>query len=253
MENLFLSVLSISLTTSVIIIALIVLGSLLNKRYVAKWKYGLWIALAVRLLVPVNYTVPDSDFQITVPNEVRSLTVSDIFETEDEVVGAQPADPEMAGVQNAEPQTVVPQYTKPDIQQNVRLSFSLMQALAYLWAVGAVGLLIWQLTGFFYCKRKIMKSGNQAENPMLLEQLQELCGELGIRRDIVLLIYAKASSPMIIGFWRPVLVLPGDDYTSRESYYILKHELIHLRRHDVLIKFLLMMARDIHWLTLLST
>lgn len=247
MENLFLSVLSISLTTSVIIIALIVLGSLLNKRYVAKWKYGLWIALAVRLLVPVNYTVPDSDFQITVPNEVRSLTVSDIFETEDEVVGVQPADPEMAEVQIAEPQTVKPMPTKPDIQDKARPSFSLMQASAYLWAVGAMGLLIWQLTGFFYYKHGILKRGKRAENPMLLEQLRELCGELGIRKDIALLIYENASSPMIIGFWRPVLVLPGDDYTSGESYYILKHELIHLRRHDVLIKFLLMMARDIHW------
>ena len=88
MENLFLSVLSISLTTSVIIIALIVLGSLLNKRYVAKWKYGLWIALAVRLLVPVNYTVPDSGFQITVPDEVGNMKVSNIFETEDAVVEA---------------------------------------------------------------------------------------------------------------------------------------------------------------------
>ena len=247
MENLFLSVLSISLTTSVIIIALIVLGSLLNKRYVAKWKYGLWIALAVRLLVPVNYTVPDSDFQITVPNEVRSLTVSDIFETEDEIVEAQPADSEMVEVQIAELQTVKPMPTKPDIQEKARPSFSLMQASAYLWAVGAMCLLIWQLTGFFYYKRGILKRGKRAENPMLLEQLRELCGELGIRQDIALLIYEKASSPMIIGFWRPVLVIPGDDYTSRESYYILKHELIHLRRHDVLIKFLLMMARDIHW------
>lgn len=247
MENLFLTVLSISLTTSFIIIALIVLGSLFNKRYVAKWKYGLWIALALRLLVPVNYTVPDSDFQITVPDEVGSLTVSDIFETEEGVVATQPVDSEMMEPQTVEPQTMIPLPIEPDIQKKARSSFSLVQALAYLWAAGVVCLLIWQLTGYFYCKRKIVKRGKPVENPIFLEQLCELCGELSIRKDIALLIYEKASSPMVIGFSRPILVLPGDEYTPQESYYILKHELIHLRRHDVLIKFLVMLARDIHW------
>ncbi|MCH5249725.1 MAG: M56 family metallopeptidase [Lachnospiraceae bacterium] len=247
MENLFLTILSISLTTSVVIIALIVMGSLLNKRYVAKWKYGLWIALALRLLVPVNYTVPDSDFQITVPDEVGSLTVSDIFETEDEDAGGQPVDVEIMEAQTAGPQTVMPQNPDVNISHKVRSSFSLMQALSYLWIVGAVCLLIWQLTGFFYCKRKILKRGKQVENSILTEQMFELRKELGIHKDVALLIYENASSPMIIGFRRPVLILPKDEYTANESYYILKHELIHLRRHDVLIKFLLMLSRDIHW------
>ena len=247
MENLFLAVLSISLTTGIIILALIVLGSLINKRYVARWKYGLWIALALRLLVPVNYTVPDSDFQITVPDEVGSLTVSDIFETGDEVVTAQPANDEGMEPKSAEPQTIAPQPAESRTQPKVQSSFSLMLALSYLWAAGALCLLIWQLTGYFYCKRRIVKGGRQTESPILSEQLRELCSELGVHKDVALLIYEKASSPMIIGFWQPVLVLPGDGYTPEESYYILKHELIHLRRHDILVKFLLMLARDIHW------
>ena len=247
MENLFLTILSISLTTGIIILALIMLGSLINKRYVAKWKYGLWIALALRLLVPVNYTVPDSDFQITVPDEVGSLTVSDIFETGDEVVTVQPTEAQVMEPEFEELQTIVPQPAESRTQPKVQSSFSLMLALSYLWAAGALCLLIWQLTGYFYCKRRIVKGGRQTESPILSEQLRELCSELGVCKDVALLIYEKASSPMIIGFWQPILVLPGDEYTPQESYYILKHELIHLRRHDVLIKFLLMLAKDIHW------
>ena len=247
MENLFLTILSISLTTSIIIIALILLGSLINKRYVAKWKYGLWVALALRLLIPFNYTVPDSDFQITVPDEVGSMTVSDIFETGDEVVTAQPANYEDMAPKSAEPQTIAPQPTEPGIQPKARSSFSVMQALSYLWAAGAACLLIWQLTGYFYCKRRILKRGKPAESSILSEQLHELCRELGIRKGVSLLIYENAFSPMIIGFWNPVLVLPCNEYTPQESYYILKHELIHLRRHDIPVKFLLMLARDVHW------
>ena len=247
MENLFLTILSISLTTSVVIVVLILLGSLINKRYVAKWKYVLWIALALRLLSPINYTIPDSDFQIMLPDEVGSMTVSDIIEIKDKVVTAQPADSGMMEPQSAEPQIMMPLPEEPDIHETLKPSLSLMQALAYLWAVGALCLVTWQLTGYFYCKCRILKRGKSAENVMLLEQLCELCRELGIRKDVNLLIYEKASSPMIIGFRHPILVLPGDEYTLQESYYILKHELIHLKRHDVLVKFLLMLARDIHW------
>ena len=252
MENLFLTILSISLTTSVIIIALILLGSLLNKRYVAKWKYALWIALALRLLLPVNYTIPNSDFQITVPEEVGNLTVSDIFETQYELVGEQddeaPVDKaRVTQSDDMEQQTMLQQPEEAGIQKKAQSSFSLLQALSYLWAAVAVCALLWQLTGFFYYKRKIIKNGKPIESSILTEQLRELSKELGIRKKVTLLVYENASSPMIIGFWRPILVLPEEEYTSQESFYILRHELIHLRRHDVFIKFLLMLARDLHW------
>ena len=252
MENLFLTILSISLTTSVIIIALILLGSLLNKRYVAKWKYALWIALALRLLLPVNYTIPNSDFQITVPEEVGNLTVSDIFETQYELVGEQgdeaPVDEaRVTQSDDMEQQTMLQQPEEAGIQKKAQSSFSLLQALSYLWAAVAVCALLWQLTGFFYYKRKIIKNGKPIKSSVLTEQLRELSKELGIRKKVTLLVYENTSSPMIIGFWRPILVLPEEEYTSQESFYILRHELIHLRRHDVFIKFLLMLARDLHW------
>lgn len=252
MENLFLTILSISLTTSIVIIALILLGSLINKRYVAKWKYALWIALALRLLIPVNYTVPDSDFQITVPEEVGNLAVSDIFETQYELVGelkgeALVDEAWVTQPDDMEQQTMMPQSAEPGIQKKAQYSFSLLQALSYLWAIVAVCALLWHLTGFFYYKRKIIKNGKPIKSSMITEQLRELSEEFGIRKKVILLIYENASSPMIIGFWRPILVLPKEEYTSQESFYILRHELIHLRRHDVFIKFLLMLARDLHW------
>ena len=54
MRNIFLSILGISVSIGLIVIGLIFLTSFLNKRYAAKWKYLIWIFLALRLLIPFS-------------------------------------------------------------------------------------------------------------------------------------------------------------------------------------------------------
>lgn len=52
---------------------------------------------------------------------------------------------------------------------------------------------------------------------------------------------------MIIGFIKPVLVLPEEQYSSEELFFILKHELIHLKRGDVYFKLLFVTANTVRW------
>ena len=54
MRNIFLSILGISVSIGLIVIGLIFLTPFLNKRYAAKWKYLIWIFLALRLLIPFS-------------------------------------------------------------------------------------------------------------------------------------------------------------------------------------------------------
>ena len=54
MQNIFLSILEISVSIGVVVIVLILLSPFLNKRYAAKWKYLIWIFLALRLIVPFS-------------------------------------------------------------------------------------------------------------------------------------------------------------------------------------------------------
>ena len=52
--KLFLYFFEVSLSTTLIVLLLILTAPLLNKRYLAKWKYWIWLFLAVRLILPVN-------------------------------------------------------------------------------------------------------------------------------------------------------------------------------------------------------
>lgn len=52
---------------------------------------------------------------------------------------------------------------------------------------------------------------------------------------------------MIMGFFTPVLVLPNRQYDPEKLHFILKHEMIHLKRRDVYKKLLFMTANAVHW------
>ncbi len=54
MSELFLTVLETSLSVSPIIVLMLFLLPLFDRRYAAKWSYLIWIFLAVRLLIPLD-------------------------------------------------------------------------------------------------------------------------------------------------------------------------------------------------------
>jgi beta-lactamase regulating signal transducer with metallopeptidase domain len=56
-----------------------------------------------------------------------------------------------------------------------------------------------------------------------------------------------AATPMLIGVFRPVIVLPLCEYTDEQLRNVLTHELTHLRRRDILVKWLSVIAVSLHW------
>ena len=81
----------------------------------------------------------------------------------------------------------------------------------------------------------------------ILRQVCELSGKLRVKPNIRILRYEDAESPMVIGFLKPVLVLPNCDYSEEELFFVLKHELIHIKRHDIYLKLLFVTANALHW------
>ena len=62
-----------------------------------------------------------------------------------------------------------------------------------------------------------------------------------------MMLFCGAASPMVIGIFKPLVVLPEIQYSEQELYFILKHELVHLKRRDVLLKLLFVAANAVHW------
>lgn len=54
-------------------------------------------------------------------------------------------------------------------------------------------------------------------------------------------------TPMLVGVFRPLIVLPDCDYSEEMLQGVLAHELTHFRRHDVLYKWFAVLVVVVHW------
>jgi len=232
----FIGLLEASATTGVVILALVLLSSLLNRTYAAKWKYWVWLVLAVRLLLPFSLSIPEAPVQIAVPQ--TQITVP-----------RRPL-PESAGpiTSQTERQIDITRPSAPGFEPAERtrtIDLSLIAML--LWLAGFLFFLFRQLIAYRLFRKQVMRWSRPPRKAGTLQAIGRLSAELGIGGRIVPLVSDKIASPMLTGFMRPLLLLPGEDYTDMELAFILRHELTHLKRRDIWYKLLLLIVNAVHW------
>ena len=77
--------------------------------------------------------------------------------------------------------------------------------------------------------------------------VKEISDELRIKGDIVVHRNLLISIPCIYGTLNPVILLPDYDYTQRELYMVLKHELIHHKYKNNLILLVHALFNSLFW------
>ena len=238
MENLFLRVLTLSLTASLVLLPLLALAPRLHHRYAGRTFYVLWLVLAVRLVLPVPLTLPNPAVTVDLP-PARTVTLSGAVQAPAAVTA--PAGAEAAEAPAAvEPAQPVPAETPR------RPGVGWTQLGAWLWLGGVAALLVYQGAGYALARRKLLRDaepGSEEETALLAA----LAAGLGVRRAPPLLRTADAASPMVLGLARPVLLLPEGALPAEELEVVLRHELTHLKRRDVAYQALLLLARTVHW------
>ncbi|MDE5590155.1 MAG: M56 family metallopeptidase [Acetatifactor sp.] len=235
---LFLNVIAISISTSLIIIFLLIFAPFLNKRYAVKWKYLIWVVIAVRLIIPFSIDIPIPQIVLDVPAEITAPIGTN---NENDAPSMSPAEPKPIEANNGNA-------GKAPIQAERKpLKLTLLDIAAYIWLTGCLLFLSVHIFSFLHFKGRITKKGMVVKERYILRQVCELSGKLRVKPNIRILRYEDAESPMVIGFLKPVLVLPNCDYSEEELFFVLKHELIHIKRHDIYFKLLFVTANALHW------
>ncbi len=238
--NLFLSIFAISISISPVIIFLLLFTPFLNKRYAVKWKYLMWIVIAVRLTIPFHMNIPFPQVLIHVPEQITAPVETNHENNTGTILPIQsdnkPIDGNHGNAAKILPQTG----QKP-------LKLTLLDLIAYLWLTGCLFFLSVHICSFLHYKRQIHKKGIVVEEEHILRQVCILSGELQMKPNVRILRYKEAESPMVIGFLKPVLVLPDCDYSRKELRFVLKHELVHVKRHDIYCKLFFVIANALHW------
>ena len=116
-----------------------------------------------------------------------------------------------------------------------RLSF-----VVGLWLVGVLILSIRLFDAWLFARR-LTHDGTSPAPETHRRTLERLSDRLGIRRTVLLLESAFLQSPAVVGWLRPVVLLPAvalTGLTPQQVEALIAHELAHVKRHDFLVNLL---------------
>ncbi|MBI5385201.1 MAG: M48 family metalloprotease [Verrucomicrobia bacterium] len=124
-----------------------------------------------------------------------------------------------------------------------RLALTLEGAMPWLVALWLAGVmaLSFRIAVAWTKVRRCRTRRTDAVDPIWLERLAELRSRLGINRPVRLLKSALVQVPTVIGWFRPVILLPASSLTGlspAQLELVLAHELAHVRRGDYWINLL---------------
>lgn len=127
---------------------------------------------------------------------------------------------------------------------------TLVYVLLAVWAVGAVGVMVWKSGSHLAFRRRILKNAVPVTDRQTLHVWEIELERAWIRKCKWKLVRSEAvTTPLSIGLYNRTtrIVLPMREYTQEELSLILRHEIIHISRGDPEAKLFLTFCTAMCW------
>lgn len=95
--------------------------------------------------------------------------------------------------------------------------------------------------------RRIFSFCQLEDEASIINILSECKKVKEITINVVVYVSSQAKTPFLYGIFRPRIIMPDTEFTEEELRHIFCHELTHWKRHDALLKSLLLFANVLHW------
>lgn len=245
METFLLNLLKTSLLGSLAILAMLVLKPLWRERYRAKTRCWLWLALAVFLLLPVDFSVKNAPVQAAPPKDYTLFVGTDktAIQSTDNLFGDMA---EKSGQSPAQVRDTIIQRPVTNPEQKTTRYIPVTTILFYGYLAGAAAFLLYQGVSYALFRRTVRRWKRDVSRADYAAMLSDTARDLGVSAPEMIVCEA-ISTPAVTGLLRPRLLLPHEHYDVQELRYILRHELCHLKRRDMLFKLVLLAANAMHW------
>ncbi len=238
---------SMSFSGSLLILALLLGKPFLKNKISRQWQYYIWLVVVLRLLLPFGpevslmgraYQAVDQAISQTAPLPLRQQLSRN-------VPGGNPAPAVEAEHYNETVSSPADNVITAHPLQDIGVL--LIDHIWLVWLVAALGLLIRKITIYQGFMQYIHAGLTPVCDIELLDRLSIAAERAGIKKPIELCVNPLISSPMLIGFFRPCIVLPSADISEKDFQYIVLHELTHYKRRDMFYKWLVQITVCLHW------
>ncbi len=222
-----------SVSSGLLATVLFLVKPLVKNKFPKSWQYYIWLIVILRFLLPhspqvnlleiaENYT---SNFISEKPAELHVFTENVLLK----------------GMQQTTQETVTAQF----------------QAANYIKIAADNSLLIWFLIALILLVKKIaayksfvcyVKAGCRLiHDKSTITLFYNACKERGVKKPPEIYVNKLISSPMLIGIFKPFIVVPQINLPDENLQYIFLHELTHLRKFDIFYKWFVQLTVCIHW------
>lgn len=263
MTALFLLYLANTMNVNVFILLLLILEPVLKKYYSSICLYRIWLILLIGLLLPVRVNILKPLFHLEPP------LLSDSISTYSEAVritNTNPSTDISSMIYSPEPSSLAAARSNlffSGLLEALQQELSGILQKGYflfrlLWLLGCSIFLLLHLITFLRYRSRINRYLFPVTQEDILTEFQR-CYIAVCRKKIVtkqghhnafsprLCLCPVISSPMTIGILRPKVLLPDKAYDNSELNLLIRHELVHVRRKDVLLKLILLITLSLNW------
>lgn len=242
MNVLFKSILSLSLSGTLLIILMFLCKPLLKDRIGKRWQYYMWVIVIVRLLVP--FSSPMSPVNALFQKVDRAMVHMTVIHGENGSHTLQEGEGAAANYGSFRAGGSVPAEALTFFSEKVS---AVLRNLWLVWLAGAMLLLTWKIAVYQGFVKNVRAGCLEVSDVDLLNRLAQ-CGEqIGVKAPVELYINSCISSPMLIGFFKPCIVLPAADLSDSDFRYTILHELSHYRYRDMFYKWIAQITLCLHW------
>lgn len=289
--------LSLSLSGTLLMLLVLLPKPLYRERFSRRWQYYIWVVVALRFVLPFT---PENTLTGYLFTRMETAALPDSSEN----VPAAGAPAAISGAENdvpvmnrypesrsshtgaesltTDPAALHTYETQADYHAAGTMSFpdsisrklpSPGTCLFVIWLTVTIILLVRKVTVYQSFISFLKRGGTQVSDIEILNLLAECQERLGIRGRVELCTNPMIASPVMVGFFRPCILLPAEENPENESaslckaydqtqskrdtrkqtasmndlYYIFTHELIHYKRQDMLYKWFVQLILCVHW------
>lgn len=219
LEYIFKSMLITSLIGSVLTVFLTLIRPITKKFFSSRWHYYVWLVVLIAMIIPFRFieqidTQQNDNYVIYSPIEEANQDGEMLMN--DDIVRAESS---------------IFKSLKLFIENEIK-------TISVIWFLGTILLFLSKLLMYSAFIIKMRKCADVVSCPELRKFTD---------KNIETRVSNMFSSPLMVGMFRPKLLLPNTSMTEEQLNNVLAHEMTHFKRKDIAYKWFVCIVKCIHW------
>ncbi len=250
------TIFNMSVTGSIIFLIFLILKPLTKKYFNSSWHYRMLVLILIFFIIPVGsfikipaksmFNIPAVKIQeFRDSNNIIKNEGTKLVQKSEDIEGRK-SEKEIGAKTESENPNITENKSHVFDKTNYNID-SYTDIFQYIWIGGMLALFLLKIVPYIKFRVAILKNSTGIKDEDILE-LFDLCkNELNINNKISLRTCDAIGSPMLMGVFRPIVLIPNIGSNAEKLKMVFLHELNHYKRKDISIKIFGFIVNMIHW------